>query len=109
MLLSSTSSAFQTLTKQSREETRKSFQSSGIRVYLSLLKGGAFLLPTFGRLLTLGHRYASDLTPDQKDALLDVIRATPHPQISPEIRRELVTSVVRGAPRPDLDNDIVMS
>lgn len=51
--------------------------------------------------------YASDLTPDQKDALLDVIRATPHAQISPEIRRELVNSVVRGAPR--VDQDVEMS
>lgn len=59
---------------------------------------------------SLSHsRYASDLTPDQKDALLDVIRATPHPQISPEIRRELVNSVVRGAPRTQPDGDVVMS
>lgn len=54
-------------------------------------------------------RYASDLTPDQKDALLDVVRANPHPQISPEIRRELVNSVERGAPRPDADGDITMA
>ncbi len=54
-------------------------------------------------------RYAFDLTPDQKDALLDVIRASPHPQISPEIRRELVNSVVRGAPREPINQDIVMS
>lgn len=53
-------------------------------------------------------RYASDLTPDQKDALLDVVRASSHPQISPEIRRELVNSVVRGAPRPDADGDVDM-
>ena len=54
-------------------------------------------------------RYSSDLTPDQKDALLDVTRANPHPQISPEVRRELVNSVERGAPRPDADGDIDMS
>jgi hypothetical protein len=48
-------------------------------------------------------RYASDLTPDQKEALLDVVRAHPHAQIGPEVRRELVNSVVRGAPRPDAD------
>ena len=53
-------------------------------------------------------RYASDLTPDQKDALLDVIRATPHPKIGLEIRRELVNSVVRGAPRTQPDGDIMM-
>ncbi|TFK74451.1 cell adhesion protein byn-1 [Pluteus cervinus] len=60
-------------------------------------------------LLVFAQRYASDLTPDQKDALLDVIRATPHPSISPEIRRELVNSVVRGAPREVADQDVDMS
>ena len=54
-------------------------------------------------------RYASDLTPDQKDALLDVIRATPHPEIGFEVRRELVNSVVRGALRTQPDGDIMMS
>ncbi|KAJ7122846.1 Bystin-domain-containing protein [Mycena epipterygia] len=58
-------------------------------------------------LLVFTQRYASDLTPDQKDALLDVVRATPHAQIGPEIRRELVNSVVRGAPRAT-DGDIEM-
>ncbi|KAJ7762818.1 Bystin-domain-containing protein [Mycena maculata] len=58
-------------------------------------------------LLVFAQRYASDLTPDQKDALLDVVRATPHAQIGPEIRRELVNSVVRGAPRTT-DGDIEM-
>jgi essential nuclear protein 1 len=47
------------------------------------------------------RRYGADLTPDQKDALLDVIRARPHAQISPEIRREILTSVMRGEPRPE--------
>jgi len=60
-------------------------------------------------LLVFCQRYASDLTPDQKDALLDVARATSHPQISPEIRRELVNSVSRGDLRPDADGDVSMS
>ncbi|KAJ7067932.1 Bystin-domain-containing protein [Mycena amicta] len=55
-------------------------------------------------LLVFAQRYASDLTPDQKDALLDVVRATPHAQIGPEIRRELVNSVARGAPREDMED-----
>ena len=58
--------------------------------------------------LTMLRRYASDLTPDQKDALLDVIRARPHPTISAEIRREIVNSVERGAPRPGDENDDVI-
>ncbi|KAJ7672872.1 Bystin-domain-containing protein [Mycena rosella] len=58
-------------------------------------------------LLVFAQRYASDLTPDQKDALLDVVRATPHAQIGPEIRRELVNSVVRGAPRTDGDIEMM--
>ncbi|KAJ3790619.1 Bystin-domain-containing protein [Lentinula aff. detonsa] len=60
-------------------------------------------------LLVFAQRYASDLTPDQKDALLDVVRATPHAQISPEIRRELVNSVVRGAPRENESEDAEMA
>ena len=49
------------------------------------------------------HRYGADITPEQKDTLLDVIRVTHHPHISPEVRRELVNSVARGEPRPDMD------
>ncbi|KAL0255766.1 hypothetical protein I308_100573 [Cryptococcus tetragattii IND107] len=59
-------------------------------------------------LLVFVQRYASDLTPDQKDALLDVIRARPHPTISSEIRREIVNSVERGAPRPEDGEDVKM-
>ena len=51
-------------------------------------------------------RYASDLAPDQKDALLDVVRANPHQQISPEIRRELVNAVSRGEALKN--DDVVM-
>lgn len=56
-------------------------------------------------------RYGSDLTPDQKDALLDVIRARPHPQLSTEIRREILGSVMRGEARPEetVDGDVMMS
>ncbi|KAF8974715.1 cell adhesion protein byn-1 [Flammula alnicola] len=79
--------------------------------YKAKTRGDAEKLPVLWHqsLLVFAQRYASDLTPDQKDALLDVIRATPHPQISSEIRRELVNSVVRGAPRVQPDNDVVMS
>lgn len=55
-----------------------------------------------------GGRYASDITPDQKDALLDVVRATPHAQIGPEVRRELVNAVARDEPRPDTEGDVAM-
>ncbi|TFK43300.1 Bystin-domain-containing protein [Crucibulum laeve] len=79
--------------------------------YKARSRGDSDKLPVLWHqsLLVFTQRYASDLTPDQKDALLDVIRATPHPQISPEIRRELVNSVVRGAPRNALgEEDVVM-
>lgn len=58
-------------------------------------------------LLVFVQRYGSDLTADQKDALLDVIRVRPHPTISQEIRREIVNSVERGASRPD--DDVTMA
>ncbi|KAJ1308922.1 hypothetical protein OPQ81_004607 [Rhizoctonia solani] len=56
-------------------------------------------------LLVFCQRYASDLSPDQRDALLDVIRARPHAQIGPEVRRELVNAASKSTQR---DNDIEM-
>lgn len=80
-------------------------------MYKPKFRGDASKLPVLWHqsLLVFVQRYASDLTRDQKDALLDVIRATSHVQISPEIRRELVNSVERGAPRELVDQDIEMS
>ncbi|BGP55131.1 snoRNA-binding rRNA-processing protein [Rhodotorula sphaerocarpa] len=46
--------------------------------------------------LVFAQRYKSDLTPEQKDALLEVLRYQTHHQITPEIRRELQHSVARG-------------
>ncbi|KAI0363716.1 cell adhesion protein byn-1 [Pilatotrama ljubarskyi] len=79
--------------------------------YKARRAGDAEKLPVLWHqsLLVFCQRYASDLTPDQKDALLDVVRVNPHPQISPEVRRELVNSVERGAPRPDADGDVTMA
>ncbi|KAG8752796.1 snoRNA-binding rRNA-processing protein [Ceratobasidium sp. 423] len=56
-------------------------------------------------LLVFCQRYASDLSPDQKDALLDVIRARPHAQIGPEVRRELVNAASKSIQQ---DNDVEM-
>ncbi|OJT13181.1 Bystin [Trametes pubescens] len=79
--------------------------------YKARRAGDAEKLPVLWHqsLLVFCQRYASDLTPDQKDALLDVVRVNPHPQISAEVRRELVSSVERGAPRPDADGDVAMA
>ncbi|GAA6022416.1 hypothetical protein JCM11491_001584 [Sporobolomyces phaffii] len=46
--------------------------------------------------LVFVQRYKADLTAEQKEALLDVLRAKTHFQITPEIRREIVHSVARG-------------
>lgn len=82
-------------------------QYCGTRVYWSLCRGEYLLQISNEGGQELIGRYGSDLTPDQKDALLDVIRARPHPSISAEIRREIVNSVERGAPRPG-EEDVVM-
>jgi essential nuclear protein 1 len=52
-------------------------------------------------LLVLCQRYAAHLAPEQKDALRDVVRAHPHPQISSEIRRELAAAPARGETATD--------
>ncbi|GAA6062824.1 hypothetical protein JCM10212_002462 [Sporobolomyces blumeae] len=46
--------------------------------------------------LVFVQRYKQDLTAEQKEALLEVLRAKTHAQITPEIRREIVHSVARG-------------
>lgn len=85
----------------------KNSQFSGIRVYLSSVNGTkvTFLLNLPPILIAL-YRYASDLSPDQKDALLDVIWVRPHAQIGPEVRRELVNSASKNDQR---DHDVEMS
>ncbi|KAI6151725.1 Bystin-domain-containing protein [Pisolithus tinctorius] len=73
--------------------------------YKARSRGDSEKLPVLWHqsLLAFCQRYSPDLTPDQKDALLDVVRANPHAQIGPEVRRELINSVARGEPRPDQD------
>ncbi|KAG8132109.1 hypothetical protein E2320_009993 [Naja naja] len=46
-------------------------------------------------LLTFAQRYKEDLSSEQKEALLELLKFHNHSQISPEIRRELVNSKCR--------------
>ncbi|KAJ1642025.1 snoRNA-binding rRNA-processing protein [Coemansia erecta] len=46
--------------------------------------------------LVFVQRYKADLTPEQKDALLSVLKVQYHEGISEEIRREIQNSVCRG-------------
>ncbi|SCZ93323.1 BZ3500_MvSof-1268-A1-R1_Chr6-2g08608 [Microbotryum saponariae] len=50
--------------------------------------------------LVFVQRYKSDLTEEQKRALLDTLKVKVHPQITPEIRREILNSVARGKEVP---------
>ncbi|KAF8556261.1 Bystin-domain-containing protein [Imleria badia] len=79
--------------------------------YKARSRGDTEKLPVlwYQSLLAFCQRYSPDLTPDQKDALLDVVRVNPHPQIGPEVRRELVNSVARGEPQLDMIQDVDMS
>ncbi|XP_063883054.1 bystin-like isoform X2 [Scylla paramamosain] len=47
-------------------------------------------------LLTFVQRYKEDLSPDQKQSLLDVVRFHTHHTITAEVRRELINSKCRG-------------
>ncbi|KAI3647209.1 hypothetical protein MP228_007430 [Amoeboaphelidium protococcarum] len=47
-------------------------------------------------LLTFCQRYKEDMSPEQKEAVLELIKVQNHHQISPEVRRELVNSRCRG-------------
>jgi essential nuclear protein 1 len=59
-------------------------------------------------LLVFAQRYKSDLTPEQKSSLLDLIKVQTHEMISPEIRRELVNSVCRGELLNGVDEEDMM-
>ncbi|XP_062975257.1 bystin [Elgaria multicarinata webbii] len=48
-------------------------------------------------LLTFAQRYKEDLSSEQKEALLELLKFHSHAHISPEIRRELVNSKCRDA------------
>ncbi|KAJ2556632.1 snoRNA-binding rRNA-processing protein [Coemansia sp. RSA 1933] len=59
--------------------------------------------------LVFVQRYKADLTPEQKDVLLGVLKAQYHPEISEEIRREITHSVCRGevlVPQESMDVDM---
>ena len=47
-------------------------------------------------LLTFVQRYKEDMSSEQKSALIDLVRAHTHHQITAEIRREIVHSRCRG-------------
>ncbi|XP_038051579.1 bystin-like [Patiria miniata] len=51
-------------------------------------------------LLTFAQRYKEDLAKEQKEALLDLLRAHSHMGITPEVRRELMNSKSRDTEEP---------
>ncbi|NXP41038.1 BYST protein, partial [Leiothrix lutea] len=60
-------------------------------------RGEQRLLPVLWHqsLLALAQRYKEDLSSEQKEALLELLKFHSHPQVSPEIRRELMNSRTR--------------
>ncbi|KAK5969713.1 hypothetical protein GCK32_005406 [Trichostrongylus colubriformis] len=55
-------------------------------------------------LLALCQRYKNDFSPDQKSAIMDLIRYQSHYLISPEIRRELESKAVHGEQEQQIVN-----
>lgn len=47
-------------------------------------------------LLVFAQRYKEDMTPEQKDALLELVKVKTHYEISEEVRREIMASGCRG-------------
>lgn len=56
-------------------------------------------LPTLWHqaLLTFVQRYKNDISSEQKDALLQLLRKKNHAKLTPEIRRELLAAQTRDA------------
>merc|ERR1711998_784259 len=51
-------------------------------------------------LLAFAQHYKAEITTEQKESLKAVLRAQPHAQITPEIRRELFSARARGEAEP---------
>lgn len=78
---------------------RFSAEGSGVEKIKSHQAGaGGMRMPVLWHqsLLVFAQRYKQDLTPDQKTALLDLLRVQKHDGIGPEVRRELTTGKARG-------------
>lgn len=51
--------------------------------------------------LTFAQRYKTDISSEQKKALLKLLRSKSHPTITPDIRRELENSTCRDIEMPE--------
>ena len=49
-------------------------------------------------LLAFAQHYKTEISAEQKEALKGLLRAQPHPKVTPEIRRELFSCRSRGDP-----------
>lgn len=56
-------------------------------------------------LLTFAQRYKNDISSEQKEALLNLLRKQSHPKITPEIRRELLASSCRDIEMKEYNNE----
>ncbi|KAJ3272157.1 hypothetical protein HDV01_005922 [Terramyces sp. JEL0728] len=57
-------------------------------------------------LLVFAQRYKEDMTPEQKEAILDLLKYKGHHEITAEVRRELQNSVCRGEMKPEPEMEI---
>ncbi|XP_055915018.1 bystin [Eupeodes corollae] len=55
-------------------------------------------------LLTFAQRYKNDISSEQKEALLGLLKTHAHPKIGPEVRRELQSAVCRDIEGMECDN-----
>lgn len=58
-------------------------------------------------LLVFVQRYKRDITHEQKEALLDLIKDKSHKAITPEIRRELSEGGCRGEDKVEVDEMVL--
>ena len=58
-------------------------------------------------LLTFVQRYKQDISSEQREALLDLLRAHPHYAITPEVRRELLHAKCRDVEMAEPPADVI--
>lgn len=55
--------------------------------------------------MTFAQRYKTELTAEQKESLKPLLKKHYHHQITPEIRRELFTTVSRGEKEEKMETE----
>ena len=81
-----------------KKQKKETLENVSVKKMEKIVSGIQGKLPVLWHqsLLAFAQRYRNDITEEQRDSLLDLLRSKGHSAISPEVRRELLEGRNRG-------------